>query len=208
MRAHHQHLVEVGIRDLRPTQMTVGRVEVERKLVEWSGLKRRVRERRLTQHWFPAVLGPEGRYFIVDHHHLGLALLELRVASGWVLVLDDLSWLGADRFWRIMEFRQWAHPYDERGRRRGFEDIPKRVTGLRDDPYRGLAGLVRGAGGFAKDITPYSEFLWADYFRPLVSARLIERSPGRATAKAVALARQADARYLPGWAGKARRKAD
>jgi hypothetical protein len=60
---------------------------------------------------------------------------------------------------------------------------------------------VRGAGGFAKDITPYSEFLWADFFRPLVSAKLIEQSPGKATAKAVALARQPDARYLPGWAG-------
>src|SRR5436305_4773273 len=30
-----------------------------------------------------------------------------------------------------------------------------------DDPYRSLAGEVRRAGGYAKEATPFSEFLWA-----------------------------------------------
>jgi hypothetical protein len=44
------------------------------------------------------------------------------------------------------------------------KDLPKTVAGLIDDPFRSLAGELRRAGGFAKDTTPFSEFLWADFF--------------------------------------------
>jgi hypothetical protein len=47
------------------------------------------------------------------------------------------------------------------------------------------------------------EFLWADYFRPRVSARLINQDRGRATRTGVRLAKAQEARYLPGWSGKA-----
>jgi hypothetical protein len=39
------------------------------------------------------------------------------------------------------------------------------VADLMYDPYRSLAGALRRTGGFAKDTTPYSEFLWADFLR-------------------------------------------
>ena|SRR5579862_1279065 len=204
MRTTHQHLIGVHVEDLRPTQMTVGRLEVERKRAEWRTLKRKERERRLAEHWFPAVLGPKERYYIVDHHHLLLALHEEHVDIGWAIVLDDLSWLDTDRFWRTMEFHQWAHPFDERGRRHEFERIPKKITGLRDDPHRSLAGLVRTAGGFAKDGTPFAEFLWADYFRTRVPGKLINHTPEKAVAIALRLALRREARYLPGWAGRTR----
>jgi hypothetical protein len=102
-----------------------------------------------------------------------------------------------------MEFRAWSHPYDNRGKRRDYRDIPQRLTQLEDDPYRSLAGLVRNAGGFAKDQAPFVEFLWADFFRPLVAARLIKKEPRRATRDGTRLARSKAARYLPGWTGKA-----
>ena len=79
---------------------------------------------------------------------------------------------------------------------------PKRIAALVDDPYRSLAGLVRNAGGFAKDQAPFAEFLWADFFRPQVAARLIDKDPKRATREALRLARSDEARYLPGWSGK------
>ena len=63
-----------------------------------------------------------------------------------------------------MDFRGWTHPYDGKGRRRPYADLPKAVTGLVDDPYRSLAGVLRNDGGFAKDSTPFAEFLWADFF--------------------------------------------
>jgi hypothetical protein len=51
------------------------------------------------------------------------------------------------------------HPFDDKGRRRHYKDIPKSVRDLVDDPFRSLAGELRRAGGFAKDTTPFSEFL-------------------------------------------------
>ena len=202
MRTHHQHLIEVDIATLRPTQVSVGLAEVEEKRAEWRALNKKGRDTMLIQHWFPAVLGPNAAYYIVDHHHLGLALHEEGVTTGWIMLLQDLSWLAPDVFWRYMEFHQWAHPYDERGQRCTFDAIPTDVTGLKDDPYRSLAGFVRHAGGYAKDTTPFAEFLWADFFRPRIKPELIRKDTDNAVKQAVQLARQQDARYLPGWSGE------
>ena len=197
----HQHLIEVDVASLRPTQVTVGIAEVARKRAEWHELGRKDRAKRLKQQWFPSVLGPKGRYYITDHHHLGLALLEEGIESAWVTVQRDYSWLEVDRFWRVMDFHQLTHPYDEKGNRLDFSAIPKDITQLRNDSYRSLAGFVREAGGYSKDTAPFSEFLWADFFRPQISVDLINKSPKQAVEQAIGLARSSEARYLPGWTG-------
>jgi hypothetical protein len=196
-------LARVQLNRLRPTQLSVGYAEVELKAREWARLEKKARKVQLENHVFPAVLGPGKDYYIVDHHHLGIALLDEGITEVFVATLDDMSWLEPPVFWRTMEFRAWSHPYDNRGKRRDYRDIPQRLTQLEDDPYRSLAGLVRNAGGFAKDQAPFVEFLWADFFRPLVTARLIKKEPRRATRDGTRLARSKAARYLPGWTGKA-----
>ena len=45
---------------------------------------------------------------------------------------------------------------------------------LKDDPFRSLAGELRRAGGFAKETTPFSEFLWADFFRRKIKRKAVE----------------------------------
>jgi hypothetical protein len=184
---------------LRPTQFSVGRAEVELKAAEWRKLKKKDREHSIQSHVFPAVLGPGHELYIVDHHHLGIALIEQEVKEVWVTKLDDMSWLDPQVFWRILEFRAWAHLYDHRGRRRPYTEIPQKLSKLQDDPYRSLAGLVRLAGGYAKDQAPFSEFLWADFFRPRVTARLIDQRQSQAVRVGVELAHSKEARYLPGW---------
>jgi hypothetical protein len=202
-----QHLVRVALADLHPTQITVGSAEVAAKRTQWAGLKRKERERTLVNHWFPAVKGPRQCYYIVDHHHLGLALHEEAVDSVWVMLLDDLSEVDPDQFWRLMEFHRWAHPYDEHGKRRGYGAIPAKISKLRDDPYRSLAGFVRNAGGYAKDAAPFTEFLWADFFRPQIAVERLDRTrtgelPVASVRAGLALARSAAARHLPGWTGE------
>lgn len=200
--AQNVSLVRTKLAKLRPTQFSVGYVEVQLKAAEWARLKKKQRKFELQRHVFPAVLGLDGAYYIVDHHHLGIALLEQQVLEVWVAQLDDLSWLQPAAFWRTLEYRSWAHPYDQHGVRRDFQDIPRRLSQLRNDPYRGLAGLARLRGGFAKEPTPFAEFLWADFYRMRIGARLIEQRPAEATRVAIRLARSSDARYLPGWTGK------
>ena len=194
-------LVRTKLARLRPTQFSVGYIEVERKAKQWAEMKHKKREEELEQHVFPGVLGLGRDYYVIDHHHLGVALLERGVKEVWVTVLDDLSWLDPRAFWRTLEFRGWAHPYDQKGRRRDYGEMPKRLLQLKNDPYRGLAGLVQAAGGFAKEPEPFAQFLWADFFRTRVEVRIIKDSPRRAIRLGVKLARSAQARYLPGWTG-------
>jgi hypothetical protein len=195
------NLVVGKLSALHPTQITVGRREVVTKRREWSMLKKKERKQLLKQHWFPVVIGPKQRHYIVDHHHFGLALHEEGVKTVWLMELKDLSWLDSRQFWSAMDHWQWIHPYDADGKRRDFGALPSRLQDLRDDPYRSLAGEVRQAGGFAKDTSPYSEFLWADYFRRKVPRALLSEDFKRATDAAMKLAHEQDARYLPGWAG-------
>jgi hypothetical protein len=201
--AVHHHLVTVDLRELRPTQITAGFAEVARKRAEWAALEKKARRKLLASHWFPAVLGPRGRHYIVDHHHLGLALLQEGLEQVGVLLLDDLSYLAEDTFWRVMESRHWVHPFDRNGRRRGSDAIPARIDALQDDPHRSLAGFLRAAGGFAKDASPFAEFLWADYLREHIARARIRAEPEAALSEALGLARSPLARYLPGWSGTA-----
>jgi hypothetical protein len=197
----HHHLIEVDLDKLRPTQITAGFAEVALKRAEWARLAKKARRDLLESHWFPAVLGPRGRYHIVDHHHLGLALLQESVQRVSVMVLADLSYLVPAIFWRVMEQHNWAHPFDQAGERRGFDAIPTRISQLLDDPYRSLAGLLRGAGGYAKDTSPFAEFLWADYLRQHITLAQISKSMDTAVREALGLAKSPLARYLPGWSG-------
>lgn len=194
-------LISAKLEKLHPTQLTVGLAEVADKRQEWKKLKRKERVAALDNHWFPSVLGPEGVYYIVDHHHFGLALIEEEVKKASLLVLKDLSFVDPVTFWSVMNFNQWAHPYDGRGARRTFEAIPKSIVDLQDDPYRSLAGRLRRAGGYAKDATPYSEFLWADFFRSRIASDQINDLSPKLQTKAMNLARSQEARYLPGWVG-------
>ena len=115
----------VPILDLRPTQITVGMREVEAKRKEWRATKEG--EKFLGKHMIPVVLGPKGRHYIIDHHHLALALHEEGVKDVAVTVIEDLSKLDHDSFWFVMDNRDWTHPFDADGRRRPDSDLPKSV---------------------------------------------------------------------------------
>jgi hypothetical protein len=64
-----------------------------------------------------------------------------------------------------------------------------------------LAGELRLQGGYAKDTTPFSEFLWADFLRHRLSRKRVENAWETTLAEALILAKSKDADYLPGWCG-------
>lgn len=194
-------LKPVRIEDLRPTQITVGMREVEAKRKSWREKVPKKELKFLEDHMMPVILGPKGRHYIIDHHHLARALHEEGRKDVLVTVVADLSKIDKDAFWVFLDNRSWMHPFDEHGRRRDYGDIPSSVADLADDPYRSLAGELRRIGGFAKDTTPFSEFLWADFLRRRVKRKLVEESFSDALAKSLELAKSSDADYLPGWCG-------
>jgi hypothetical protein len=194
-------LKPVPISSLRPTQMTVGMREVEEKRRRWREYKGNKKAEFLGEHMVPAILGPKGHHYVIDHHHLARALHDEKAKDVLVTVVADLTSLGKDEFWVVLDHHSWAHPYDAAGVRHGYDEMPRSVADLEDDPFRSLAGQMRRAGAFAKDTTPFSEFLWADFLRRRVKRKRVENDFAAAMEEASALAKSPAAVHLPGWCG-------
>jgi hypothetical protein len=191
----------VPLAELRPTQITVGMREVREKRKRWQDIEARKGAEFLGKHMIPVVLGAKDRHYVIDHHHLGRALIDDGVEHILVTVVADLRKLEKEAFWIFLDNRGWMHPFDDAGQRRSYDDIPKSLTDLIDDPFRSLAGELRRAGGYAKDTTPFAEFLWADFMRRRIKRKLVEDDFAHALEKALELAKSEATDFLPGWCG-------
>jgi hypothetical protein len=191
----------VPIMALRPTQITVGMREVKAKRKSWREHPDRKKADFLGNHLIPVIWGPKDEYYVIDHHHLTLALHQEGVKQIATTVVADLRRLPREAFWVFLDNRGWIHPFDEHGRRRGYDEVPKRIPALVDDPYRSLAGELRKSGGYSKETTPFCEFLWADYLRRRLKRKLLVDDFPNALVRALKLAKSSDADFLPGWCG-------
>ncbi len=191
----------IAVKLLRPTQIAVGKrlVKMKRK-----GLRERLRKPQELLDFILAnplrvVLGPNDQIHIIDHHHLGFALMKEGFKTAPVEVEADFSNLAEPEFWTTMEGKHWVYPVDGKGRVQNIADIPDDLLDMEDDPYRSLAGVVRQEGGFTKTLTPFMEFSWANYFRSLIKLKELKSDFNGAVRKAVQLASQPDAAKLPGY---------
>ncbi|AZO54571.1 MULTISPECIES: ParB-like protein [unclassified Mesorhizobium] len=191
----------VPVEELRPTQITVGmrEVDLKRQLIRSQSAAKT--GAFLGKHMIPVVLGPKNRNYVTDHHHLARALIEEGVKDVLVTVISDLSALDKDAFLLMLDNRGWMHPFDENGQRQAYAALPKTIGELVDDPYRSMAGELRRLGGYAKDTTPFSEFLWADFLRRRIVKGAVAKNFDKAMKDALVLAKGKDADYLPGWCG-------
>jgi hypothetical protein len=199
VRAPVSHPVDIA--DLRPTQITVGYREIEGRAEK---LKKRAQEdagKLVRKYIVPVVKGPKDRYYVIDHHHLCRALLLAGSEQVSVTVVLNLQRLDKSAFWVFMDNRGLVHPFDEDGKRRSYEDVPKHIKDLADDPFRSLAGALRRKGAYAKDTTPFSEFLWADFLRRRFNKKEVEQDFASALEAAFTLAKSEEADHLPGWCG-------
>lgn len=194
---------QIELERLRPTQMTHGLREVEKKIEQYRSLSDHDLRMAIAEKPVPVVLGPNEEPYVTDHHHVVAALHALRIPAVPVVLVEDLSSLTRQQFWLTMEDRRWTYPYDAEGRRRPFSDMPRHVWELANDDYRSLAAFARDAGAFEKTTTPLAEFRWADLMRNLIPL-LSEDDDAFADAlrKAIELARCDVAIGLPGFLAK------
>ena len=75
---------------LCPTQLTVGMLEVEVKRKRLAALSPEDLEAFLEAHPMPVVIGPAGKLYITDHHHLARAALAAKI--------DQACFRGRSRF--------------------------------------------------------------------------------------------------------------
>jgi hypothetical protein len=197
--AQELSLKTIGISDLFPTQVTVGMREVEIRRRKWRERPSDKAANYLNTHRIPVILGPDAHHYIIDRHHLTLALHDEGVREVPVSIVADMRQSDFGEFWTTLESRGWTHPFDDEGRRRPYGDMPTAVSDLIDDPFRSLAGAVKRAGGYAKDRSPFSEFRWADFLRERIARELVDLHFGRALLLAMNLSQSSEAAALPGW---------
>lgn len=206
-----------NLEDMRPTQISVGLQEVEAKEWEILNVAKGDLKSWLEKHPIPAVLSPDNKMYLIDHHHLGLALWRLSerysfehphakkdnpYLSCCFTIVKDFSKteLNHEEFFKCMESINMLHPFDEKGVRTNPNKIPRHIADLKDDPYRSLAGFVRKAGGYQKSDAPFTEFKWADFFRQHIPEELIKNDIQGAIAKANILIKTEDkCKELPGY---------
>lgn len=190
------------IADVHPTQFAVGYREVQRKIEKLSEYDDADLREYLKSHAAPAVFGPKGEIFLVDHHHLAFALLKIDESEIRIEILAKWMDLNDSEFWARMKRKRWTYLYDENGQGPlSPSKLPLRINRLTDDPYRSLAGAVREAGGFEKSEVPFAEFVWAQFFRSRIDLGQTEREYRAAIRQATSLAQSRAARGLPGYIG-------
>jgi len=191
---------------LRATQIGVGELEVEQKRERLRTLEEQPLElqKYFVSHAIPVVMGPKGKAYITDHHHLGRALVKENYKAAPVRIDLDLSYLSKKKFRAKMVELGFVYPYDENGVKQPLSVIfqSKSLLDMKDDPYRSLAGFVRSAGGFSKVEVPYTEFQWANFFRTRISLDLINKDFDEAVRQATKLAHTKEAKGLPGYISK------
>lgn len=209
-----------SIHMIHPTQVAVGYAEVAVKMDELLKYEKDGElQKYLKSKIIPCVLGPDNIVYITDHHHLGLALTVLAhdwdkenpkksndnpfVSCNFNILYDfSKSKLPRKEFFKVLDSLNFLHSFDENGQKvDAYENIPKRLIDLQDDPYRSLAGFVRKSGGYNKVEIHYIEFMWADYFRTQLPIEEVEKNFKKAVLKAIPLALSDEAQTLPGWKG-------
>lgn len=185
----------IAIRDIRPTQFGVGMVDVRAKREEFRQGKKHAKN-YLKENRAKIVIGPGGKYYLIDRHHLTRAAYMEGRAETYAEIVDNLAHMDEVKFWKTMEERRWVRLSDETGKARKLAELPRHIKDLKDDPYRSLAWVIRQSDAFRKTEIPFAEFEWADYFR-----KRIPIEPGKwdeAVKEAIRLATMQGTKHLPG----------
>jgi hypothetical protein len=184
---------------LRPLQGAVGIGEVlekKQEIVVDDQSKKKGSRRKLAYDPIKVVRGPDQSLYITDHHHGARAWLEAPHTKGTCVIVDAVP-ASQKEFQAELEKRKWVRLADEKGKPITWEQLPKTVKELPDDPYRTLAWKVRKQDGFCRALmggdTEFAEFKWADWFRDKI------KDPTTMIKQAVDLAKGDSARDLPGW---------
>ncbi len=152
---------------LHPTQISIGLQQVldkEKKILSKHNIDNYLKKKIV-----PIIIGPHNIYYMIDHHHLTRTIYNLDLKYVYYKILKDWSYLNYNDFWYKMYNKKFIWLYDEKGNKldlKSFLDLlPNHVKHLKNDPYRSLAGIIRKKKGFNKDWTPFSEFIWANFYR-------------------------------------------
>jgi hypothetical protein len=186
-------LYTVSVDQILPTQMNEGFAEVGTKTTGWNLVSSSSLQSTLLTDIEPVVIGPDGKLYLLDGHHTFTALIDSTYGASnptvYVNIVANFSNLTTSEFWTQMQSANLLLPLNE-----GVPQtvnvntgapIPTSLTGLTNDPYRGLeysilknkssvlypnSSNITGASGSTipgldKVAGFYSDFIWAQAYR-------------------------------------------
>jgi hypothetical protein len=199
---------KINIKELIPTQFTVGFEQVKEKEQKMSKMNKNELESYLQKKFVPVIKGPQNYFYIIDHHHLTMAAQNLKLKHLYYKIINDFSMLNENEFWNEMKNNKYIWLYDDDGNNLDLNTYvhlkPKHIENLQNDAFRSLAGIIRKKGAYNKVNVPFSEFVWANYLRSEISdlkndAIIIEN---KIIDLAIDLSKDKKAKNLPGYIKK------
>ena len=102
-------IANVLLSKLRPTQLTVGLLQVKHKRKRLRTLEKRPSElvEFILENPICVVLGPSENAYVIDHHHLALATIKERFETAPMAIEDDFSALPLSAFWKKMDVKKF-----------------------------------------------------------------------------------------------------
>ncbi|MBY0369682.1 hypothetical protein K2X33_03285 [bacterium] len=184
---------------LHPTQLDIGMRAAEHRRDKILAMHERERELYLIRKAPKVVIGPEGKRYLIDGHHLVFAAYLAGIEELPIRVVAD--WSQKKHFWRKMRRRGYLHLVDQTGRAHTRDKLPTDILGFGDDEYRSLAYFARRQKAFKKKQKLYSEFAWANFYRMRIPLGEGDAGFEAALRMAVQISLAMDAAYLPGYRG-------
>lgn len=165
---------------IQVTQSEYGRPSVANRIEKLSHSSFKDIKTMLQDNPIPYVLGPDGKRYIIDRHHFSLSFYEyrdeierrfpkkahkLKVEFQRVDLIENPNSqeLSFSQFERVMKRLKLV--YLKGIEERGFGSLPRHLSGLREDHYRGLAWVMRKSKIFDKSDIPFAEFYWGEYYK-------------------------------------------
>ena len=188
---------------VHPTQFSVGKIEVEARMQPIRNARGNpeVLEKLIRKRPGQAVLGPRGEIYLIDGHHFAYGLQGEGIRRMCMDIQGDYSDLDEDVFAREMTRLGNAYLRNDEGLPIQFADLPHRISGLRDDPYRSLAWVLEKVGAIHDENLNYQEFEWAAFFRARLRMDFSRPTQARATLQRALdlMEEDGDARMIAGY---------
>jgi hypothetical protein len=196
----------VNAHDIHPTQFVVGLKEIEAREPKYRDMKPKKLEREIEENAAPAIRGPNGLLYIVDHHHLAYILIAIGRPMMYVHLIGDWTGRSEAEFENYMAgtlndiAKNHSYLYDQNNVLRPFSSLPGQIDQLADDPYRSLAYFIKKKDCIGDPKQNYAEFAWAQFFRKSINKEEIDNDFNKAVDDACVAAKSPAAKqaHLPG----------
>lgn len=199
----------VDLNAIHPAQALYGGYSIRHKA---GKIEKKYAEGKLDKHLKkksnPAVISPDEKFYILDghHHHFALASANIpsRLKKSYLRIRADFRNKSEQEFQKYMTDNKYVYLKDENFNDISFDQLPAKITQLKDSAYRSLAWIALKREAYRKSDTPFAEFYWANFFKEsgikLTSANFSNEIE-QALTQALTHARSSSAEHLPGYIG-------